>query len=110
MIQSTGLNANFDQESQRIFISSKNTGELNNFNLVANDEGGMNALACLGLLSKTDLESAENKDWAAYQKKDENGNYIYADSDGKIPVYTDEFADALLAEVKKRIEELAGCQ
>lgn len=66
MIQSTGLNANFDQENQRIFISSKNTGAVNNFNIVANDEGGLNALAFLGLLSQEDLACEENKTWAAY--------------------------------------------
>ncbi|MDE5932380.1 MAG: flagellar filament capping protein FliD, partial [Lachnospiraceae bacterium] len=90
MLQSVGLAANFDQNSQRIFISSKNTGALNNFNLVANDEGGMNALACLGLLTKEDLESDENKTWAAYQNADGS--------------YTDAFYDALSAEITKRLE------
>ena len=75
MIKTTGLNANYDQENQRIFISSKNTGAANNFNLVANDEGGMNALALLGLLSKDDLASDENKKWAAYQNAD--GSYTF---------------------------------
>lgn len=103
MIQSTGLNANFDLDSQRIFISSQNTGALNNFNLVANDEGGMNALACLGLLSKDDLASEENQTWAAYQKKDASGQYIY---NGDEPVYTDAFYDALSAEIKSRLEAL----
>ncbi|MCM1173602.1 MAG: flagellar filament capping protein FliD [Blautia sp.] len=91
MIQSTGLNANFDQDSQRIFISSKKTGALNNFNLVANDEGGMNALACLGLLCREDLVSDDNKKWAAYQK------------DGS---YTDDYYDALSNEIASRMEEL----
>lgn len=59
MIKTTGLNANYDQNSQRIFISSKNTGAANNFNLVANDTGGMNALACLGLLSASDVVSGD---------------------------------------------------
>ena len=72
MIKSTGLNANYDQESQRSFISSKNTGAANNFNLIAGDEGGMNALALLGLLSKDDIVSADPSNptqteiWAAY--------------------------------------------
>lgn len=78
MIKSVGLNANFDQDSQRIFISSKKTGELNNFNLQANDAGGMNALACLGLLSKDDIVSSDpakktwTETWAGY--KDGSGN------------------------------------
>ena len=91
MIKTTGLNANYDQENQRIFISSKNTGELNNFNLVANDEGGLNALALLGLLSKDDLVSDENKKWAAY--RDENG-------------YTDDYYNALSAEITDRLDAI----
>ncbi len=91
MIKTTGLNANYDQENQRIFISSKNTGAANNFNLVANDEGGMNALALLGLLSKDDLASEENQKWAAY--KDGNG-------------YTQDFYDDLSAEIKERLDAL----
>lgn len=92
MIQTTGLNANFDQQNQRIFISSKNTGEANNFNLVANDEGGLNALALLGLLSKDDLASDENKKWAAYQNADGS--------------YTDDYYDALSAEITDRLDAI----
>lgn len=92
MIKTTGLNANYDQESQRIFISSKNTGEANNFNLVANDEGGLNALALLGLLSKEDLASSENEKWAAYQNADGS--------------YTDAYYDALSSEITKRRDDL----
>lgn len=92
MIKSTGLNANFDQDSQRIFIGSKRTGEANNFNIVANNEGGLNALAALGLLTKNDLASDENKTWAAYQN-----------SDGS---YTDEFYKLLEEEVTKREDAL----
>lgn len=96
MIKTTGLNANYDQESQRIFISSKNTGEANNFNLVANDEGGMNALALLGLLSEKDLDSADNRKWAAYGEKNADGSYSY----------TDDFYNALSDEITKRQEAL----
>ncbi|MDE7277495.1 MAG: hypothetical protein K2N98_11695, partial [Lachnospiraceae bacterium] len=92
MIKTTGLNANYDQENQRIFISSKNTGEINNFNLVANDEGGMNALALLGLLSKDDLTSDENKKWAAYQNADGS--------------YTTDYYNDLSAEITKRLDAL----
>lgn len=92
MIKTTGLNANFDQQSQRIFISSKNTGEVNNFNLMANDEGGLNALALLGLLSKDDLASDENKKWAAYQNADGS--------------YTDDYYNNLSAEITDRLDAI----
>lgn len=82
MIKSTGLNANFDQDNQRIFISSKNTGAANNFNLVANDEGGMNALALLGLLSEKDIISTDpdkktqTQIWAGYADDQETYNKL----------------------------------
>lgn len=72
-LQKAGLNANYDADSQRIFASAKNTGKYSNFTLVGNDEGGMNALAVLGLLSDNDLASAEYTTWAAY--RDTDGNY-----------------------------------
>ena len=73
-----GLNASFDQENQRFFISSAKSGAINNFTLTANDSNGMDALAKLGLLSSIDTNSEEYKgykkwadyatDTAAYQK------------------------------------------
>lgn len=103
MIKTTGLNANFDQENQRIFISSKNTGEANNFNLMANDEGGLNALALLGLLSKDDIIRDDydptNKStwtqtqiWAAYQNADDS--------------YTDDYYNNLSAEITRRLDAI----
>lgn len=73
-----GLNASYDQDNQRFFISSANSGAINNFTLTANDSKGMEALAKLGLLSTFDPDSEEYKgyktwadyatDTAAYQK------------------------------------------
>ena len=92
MIKSTGLNANFDQESQRIFIGSKQTGAANDFTITANNEGGLNALAALGLLTKNSLDNDENKTWAAYQNADGS--------------YTEEFYKSFEQEVKKREDAL----
>ena len=64
-----GLNASFDQENQRFFISSAKSGAINNFTLTANDSNGMDALAKLGLLSGIDTNSEEYKGyktWADY--------------------------------------------
>lgn len=69
-LKKAGLNANYDQDSQRIFVSAKNTGKDYNFTLVGNDEGGLNALAVLGLLSDKDLKSSEYTNWAGYKNAD----------------------------------------
>ncbi len=74
-LKGVGLNASFDQDNQRIYISSRDTGKDANFTLSGNDAGGFQALATLGLLTAPDLtdpkykETAEYKEyekWAAY--------------------------------------------
>lgn len=44
-----GLNANFDEENQRFFITSKTTGSEENFTITGTNEGGEKALSALGL-------------------------------------------------------------
>lgn len=76
-VKATGLNASFDQDNQRIYISSKDTGADANFTFTGNDDKGFQALAALGLLTSppasTDpnyaayLESAEYKEYAKWQ-------------------------------------------
>lgn len=65
-LQSAGLNASYDQDNQRLFVSSKTTGADANFSLTGNNSKGMDALAALGLLSTNDLASDEYKTWADY--------------------------------------------
>lgn len=103
-LQKAGLNANYDQDSQRIFVSSKNTGKDYNFTLVGNDEGGLNALAVLGLLSKNDLKSSEYTTWAAYDRTSGDGQKVYekmvAD---QVAAYKKEW-DALTASNKELVD------
>lgn len=65
-LQDAGLNASFDNENHRFFISSKDTGTAADFSITANNEAGLNALEAIGLLSKEDLQSDEYKKWASY--------------------------------------------
>ncbi len=46
-----GLNASFDENNQRFFVSAKNSGEINEFSVEATDANGAKMLASLGLLS-----------------------------------------------------------
>lgn len=48
-LRDVGLNANFDEANQRIYISSKSSGANNDFSIYANDMKGLDALAGLGL-------------------------------------------------------------
>jgi len=47
--RSAGLNASFDETNKRFFISSKESGEANDFDLCATDEDSQAALSKLGL-------------------------------------------------------------
>lgn len=104
-LQKAGLNANYDQDSQRIFVSAKNTGKDNNFTLVGNDTGGLNALAVLGLLSENDLKSSEYTKWAGYANKDDDGNLILTEDGQK--VYNQMVADKV-ASYKKEWDALTA--
>ncbi len=55
-LKDAGLNASFDAENQRFFVSAKESGRKSDFNLVASDSNGADALAKLG------LQAGENSD------------------------------------------------
>ncbi len=83
-----GVNASFDEKSQRFFVSSKASGEAANFHLVGNNTAGMDILSKLGMMTKEDLNSGAYNTWANY--KDDAGNY------------SADYYTALSNEVKKR--------
>ena len=75
-LKDAGVQASFDENNQRFFISSKTSGKEGDFTLVANDTDGMASLNKLGLSTsiydsnKTDDEQSatykEYKKWADY--------------------------------------------
>lgn len=71
-IKEVGLNANFDEGTQRIYMSSTDTGKDANFFLSANDENGFKALGALGLLTAPPAagsdEAAESLEYKDYKK------------------------------------------
>lgn len=75
-LKGVGLNASFDQDNQRIYMSSKDTGKDANFTLSANDSKGFEALAALGLLTApparpvppADPADKDSEEYKAYEK------------------------------------------
>lgn len=78
-VKDAGLNATFDANNQRFFISAKESGEKNDFSFTASDANGVAALQALGLqvswsesdwnetdASKMDSTIKEYKEYAAY--------------------------------------------
>lgn len=62
--KSLGLNANFDEKNQRIFLNSTESGAEFNFKLNAKDSNGMTGLAALGLATKENANKDVYKETA----------------------------------------------
>ena len=88
-LKNAGLNASFDADSQRFFISSKNTGASNDFTLT---DDGNGALAALGLAVATDKQkAAEGFDQTQYATKVDGSNAVIYLNDAKFTGNTNTF-------------------
>lgn len=87
-----GLNASLDTTNNRIFVSSKETGVKNDFNLIAGDTKGLEALKALGLTTSLGDSATQ----ATYKKY---GTYAMT-AEGAI--ITDE------SKIKENIEKALG--
>ena len=65
-LKDAGLNANFDANNQRFFISSKTSGANHDFSITASDANGLTSLQKMGLFTLNDTETKEYEKWAAY--------------------------------------------
>lgn len=67
-LKEAGVNASFDENNARFFISAKDSGADNDFSLVANDTNGLNALKSLGLFSVSKEDKDNDTDYAEYKR------------------------------------------
>lgn len=124
-LKKEGLNANFDENNQRFFISAKESGADSDFKITASNEGGQNALEKLGLVAKVDGEGkvtngynkTEGQDAVIYLNgaKFENKNNTFAingltftaiqASDEEITVTTQQDTDGIYDMVKDFLKE-----
>ena len=65
-LKDAGLNASFDANNQRFFISSKTSGANHDFTITASDANGLTSLQKMGLFTLNDTETKEYEKWAAY--------------------------------------------
>lgn len=78
-IKNVGLNASFDANNQRFFISAKESGTASNFSITASDAGGMSVLSGLGLqvgLDKDTTSLNKYKEYAGYYVEGDNAATI----------------------------------
>ncbi|MCR5104813.1 MAG: flagellar filament capping protein FliD [Eubacterium sp.] len=57
-LKEKGLNASFDENNQRLFVSAKSSGEKNEFSLTASDAEGAKILNSLGLMTAEEKAGA----------------------------------------------------
>lgn len=76
-----GLNANFDANNGRIFLSAKESGAAADFDLVAEDENSYQALKALGLTDAEDETEQIKRQASAYNKL--YAEYVNAADDQK---------------------------
>ena len=70
-LKGVGLNASYDKNQKRVYISSKSTGSAGDFNLSAGNAGGLEVLSRLGLNVAGDSEiSALNSMAATFMSKE----------------------------------------
>ena len=77
-LKDAGLNASFDENNQRFFVSSKSSGADNDFSLTAGDSNGAAALKALGLQATT-LDTVSS-DIQKYQSIVAMGESVYVES------------------------------
>ena len=81
-IKETGLNANFDEGNQRIYMSSTDTGKNANFFLSANDENGFKALEAGNKHNEEQLKKLDGfADYGDVTKAPYNGDYAKLQKD-----------------------------
>lgn len=93
-MKEAGLNAAFDTKSQRLFISSKDSGTASDFSITASDDDGSKVLAALGLQT----EVSEKADKATY---DRYLSFVEKNADGK---YRAKTTDEMGYEINSTIE------
>ncbi len=115
-LQSAGVNASYDSNNRRIFVSAKQSGVENDFAITASSTEGNNALSALGLLTTSagDVKGyeanavfAKNSDGDDYYVRDEEGNIKY---DGEGNAITNGTYDAVKTKeaISNLLETLAG--
>lgn len=104
-----GVGANFDAGNQRIYVNAQKSGKDNDFNLVANNMAGMDALANLGLLTAAETAGADSEAarWIGYQGNSDSDTLDNLIAAGEVTKREAEKIKQYFADSKSRITENA---
>lgn len=65
-LKNAGVNASFDEKNQRFFVSSKESGAINDFSITASDANGASTLSALGLQASLKEDAATLAEYQQY--------------------------------------------
>ena len=97
-----GLNANFDAKNQRFFVSSKESGEKNDFSITASNSNGDNVLQALGIKVGLTSDGTHEGDKAALERYEELSKYYV---EGDKAATKEKMKDFIKAEVARQVED-----
>lgn len=83
-LKNAGVNASFDANNRRIFVSAKNSGKDNDFAITSTTTSGQNALDALGLLTTAAADMKGYANNAAFAMAEDGQSYYELDEDGHI--------------------------
>lgn len=114
-MKKAGLNANFDANQQRFYLSAKESGESNDFKFIANDDNGAAALSALGLTADAGAKKIDGQDAVItlndveYKSSnnvfDINGLTITAQKEGEVTISTETDTDGIYDMLKNFLKE-----
>ena len=85
-LKNAGVNASYDANNRRIFVSAKNSGKDNDFAITANSASGISALSNLGLLTNAAGDMKGYADTAAFALATDGQPYYEKDAQGNLKV------------------------
>lgn len=105
-LSSAGLNANFDEGQQRLYISAKSSGTENKFTFEAADADAVSAMMKMGLYTKEDADKVIEPVVPEWEKwRDYQGIAFSLESDGTVSSVIGAKDDAQKAEVTEYLEK-----
>lgn len=117
-LKKAGLNASFDEKWQRLSISSKESGEINNFEITGTDANGTKALEALGITSTALANKIDGEDAVIYlngaEYKNSNNSFeingltitaLAANPGEEITITTEQDTDGIYDMVKNLLKE-----
>lgn len=112
-MKDAGVNASFDAKQQRFFVSSKKSGEANDFSITALDANGATALSALGLqvnLNSDTATLAEYEKYAAYDTGDKATTLANVDLRKEVDADIAARTNAYVAQYKEKQASLKAAQ